>query len=564
MFIFATGCAEQGRPRLETTSPQAGTVVSADSPLTHEALRADVRELVQLLEETHPDPYLGAGGRVAFHRKVHDVLDAIPSEGMTVRQFLRLVRPLVASIRDGHTSVFSPFQQKAGRRAWVELEAVEQCLYVAGVYRDADRPALGGRIGAIEGVPWEEMLERMGSVRGYDNVYNNIDHLAQAFLRPSVLEDLLNLDTPLVHARIEVETSDRRRATVDVPVGPSQPGEVIRPASRTPLPESDAADLGWGFLTQDRAVAILRIDSMMRYREAFEIWRSTGFARNLGDPLTEVARRASGEALPEEIDERIARVPSATETFKRLFAAMREAGTSALVIDLRRNDGGNSFLNLILGYFLYPLEKLVEHDEGYQIGRFSRLYFESYGTATLEGIRSRRWPLLELGDLDFSEEQAWRRAKREGLQPGERRRRLQELAAYAAGAPTFEREYRSGEWNAAWSGRVIVVTSARTYSAGFDLTALLFQQGATIVGVPSSQAGNCFIDSLPFRLKHSGLSGSISYKRSLLFPDDPATGKILRPHLELTFDRLAAMNFDPHASVLLALDLVRRGKLKDE
>ncbi|MEZ4573269.1 MAG: hypothetical protein R2849_23720 [Thermomicrobiales bacterium] len=45
---------------------------------------------------------------------------------------------------------------------------------------------------------------------------------------------------------------------------------------------------------------------------------------------------------------------------------------------------------------------------------------------------------------------------------------------------------------------VTVLTSARTYSAGFDMAAMLYKHGATIVGAPSSQAGNCFIDTLRY------------------------------------------------------------------
>jgi hypothetical protein len=59
----------------------------------------------------------------------------------------------------------------------------------------------------------------------------------------------------------------------------------------------------------------------------------------------------------------------------------------------------------------------------------------------------------------------------------------------------------------------------------------LLRHGAEIVGVPSMQAGNCFIDALSFQLKHSGLQGMVSQKWSLLFPDDPERGKLLRPRV---------------------------------
>ena len=63
-----------------------------------------------------------------------------------------------------------------------------------------------------------------------------------------------------------------------------------------------------------------------------------------------------------------------------------------------------------------------------------------------------------------------------------------------------------------------------------------------------------FIDVLSYQLRHSGLKGYVSYKRSLYFPNDPERGKLLRPTHELTYKYLASQNFDPHATISLALD----------
>jgi hypothetical protein len=257
------------------------------------------------------------------------------------------------------------------------------------------------------------------------------------------------------------------------------------------------------------------------------------------------------------VDERIAAVPSAAELFRDLFSAMRREHTATLIVDLRRNTGGNSFLGHILGAFLYPLDSLVTTESGYQVPRYSPLYFESHQGDSLEQARARSGLALEPGDLDFSEERAWRERQRQRLTPQERERLRQEFLEGAARSPTFARELAAGPLHVPESPRVVVLTSARTYSAGFDLVALLKAHGATVVGVPSAQAGNCFIDTAPFRLEHSGLTGSISFKYSVLFPEDTANGELLRPDRELRFDELAALGFDPHAAVLLALELSR-------
>jgi len=89
---------------------------------------------------------------------------------------------------------------------------------------------------------------------------------------------------------------------------------------------------------------------------------------------------------------------------------------------------------------------------------------------------------------------------------------------------------------------------------------MLYRRGAEVVGVASSQAGNCFIDSLGYTLANTGLKGSISYKRNVLFPDDVHLGKVLTPRVSLRYGDLLSHKFDPHTSVHLALRFLAEGK----
>ncbi len=525
-----------------------------DTMLSQRDMQEDVRELARLIEESHPDPYIRVGGRVAFRRSVRDLLDSLPADGLTVREFLHRVRPLVASLRDGHTRMHNPTGRGAAKHTWVELDIASERLYVSGVYRGDQRPLLGAKVRSVEGVAWPELLRRTKAYEGSENIYGVIDVLSLAISNPDALADLLGNPRAPDVVHMELELPDGRTVSASFPTGTAPAGEAIRPASRVRLPDANAAAMGWGFLGDDRAAAIFRLDNTMRYREAFEGQRASGYLRDSEARLTDVAQRVLGHPPPAGVDERIALVPSATEMLKQMFTAMRDAKTSLLVVDLRRNPGGLSLFNTIFGYFIYTTDELVETDDGYQIPLYSKLYFDNYCSETVERLRAeRRAPDLRMGELDFSEERAWRKIEAQGLTPEERARREKDLSASAAESPTFEREFRAHTSSAMWKGNIVVLTAPRTYSAAFELTALLYKHGATVVGVPSAQAGNCFIDTANFQLPHSGLRGSISYRESLLFPDDPAAGEMLRPRVELTYDTLRALDFDPNASVVLAL-----------
>jgi hypothetical protein len=297
---------------------------------------------------------------------------------------------------------------------------------------------------------------------------------------------------------------------------------------------------------------LLRIGPMMWYREAFEVWRHYGYHRNLTHHLDQLVRDLGHDPPSDDLDDRIACVPSASAIFVAMLAEMERVGARSLIVDLRESTGGNSVIASILQFVLFGLDGMIDHDSGYQVRRLSPLFFENNRNLAPESADDLA------GYYDFSEERNWR--ARRGMMSSEERAAEQDAIVDAASAsPTFTALLEDFESAAGGDFEIIVVTSARTYSAGFDMAAMLYKHGATVVGVPSSQAGNCFIDTLRYRLDNSGLQGRISYKWSLLFPGDPETGRMLRPHHELTYGAFVAMGFDPDASLQLALDVANCG-----
>lgn len=525
--------------------------------LTRDAAREDVAQLVTLLTESHPDPYSASGGPVAFHRQARDIFAAIPDTGLSEADLLRLLRPLVASIRDGHTRIGldAPAEPRdAG--VWLDWEVVERELYVAAVYRPDDVALLGARLRALDGVPFDELLARMGHLQGFDNEYQNLLHLASALGEPLLMAELLARDTLPEHLNVTLLPPDESARLIAMPVGDATPDARITSPTAVHLPELNAAEMGWGFLDAQREVAYLRADSLMRYREAFEFSAAVGSMTHLDLHLAETARRARSGDLPDSTAERLALVPAATDLLRDLFTAMRDARSPHLLVDLRFCPGGNSLFALMLGYYLYGATTVAALDDGYQVKRYSPLYLANRLTTRREELAT----FFQNGGYDFTEEESWQGGRQSGVAAEERERRLREHAAFAAHAPTFGRVLTDRQDEALWTPHVVVLTAARTYSAAFDVAALLAQAGADVVGVPSAQAGNCFIDVLPYTLAHSGLQGMVSHKWSQTFPDNPARGSVLRPTHELTYAYLAQASFDPHASVTLALERLERSR----
>lgn len=509
--------------------------------LTLPDMRADTAQLIRLLVESHPDPYAAGGGPVAFHRRADALLAALPEAGLSAAQFQHRLRPLVAAVGDGHTTLL-PLATPAdaapqARFAW---EVVEDQLYIGAVRTSADRPLLGAQLTALAGVAVTALASRLLQRRACDNDYQVLAQLALALDECASVADLLDTvalpdDVPLT-LTLPDGTHHTTALRWEMP-GPAAP---LAPESAHTPPTLNAARLGWSFLAEDRAVAWLRIASLRHYREAFEVARSSGFAGVAAERLRAIAREVADGAPPATPEEQLALVPAATALLRDLFVAMRAARTSALLVDLRECDGGNSLFAAILGYFLHGGDTLLRAERGYQVKRYSPLYFANYRRADPAAHAAA----LRNGGYDFAEEHAWR--ARQGHTGAPTVAEREEWRQQVAQAPTFAREHAARTHEAHWTPRVIVLTSARTYSAGFDVVATLLRQGAAVIGVPSAQAGNCFIDVLRFRLDHSGLEGWVSFKWSQLFPSEPERGRVLRPDRELTYADLAARHFDPH------------------
>ena len=128
---------------------------AGDSRFSQVDLRADLRQLAEVIESAHPDPYLRGGGRVAFQRRLQDALLAIPPDGMTVRDFWRVAAPIVASVRDGHTSLAAPPKSGSVSPSPISfaLKVVEHDLVVTRVAREDERRLIGSRLVAVEGGP---------------------------------------------------------------------------------------------------------------------------------------------------------------------------------------------------------------------------------------------------------------------------------------------------------------------------------------------------------------------------------------------------------------------------
>jgi len=516
-----------------------------ENPLKRELLIEDVRQLTDILESAHPDPYRHGGGRIAFHSRLYEVLCSIPQGGMTRNEFIRLLRPFVAAIGDQHTSIYTQYETDNASPGGLPFvfEPIEKSLYVLVPFSPSDNKYIGSRLVSVEGVPLDSLVQRYSRVEGVENEYFALREFGRGNLlfRPYLQEllpewtDFTSIDFELQRPAGEIEKITRR---LPVPLT-----GLNLPKSRIDLPRTDDSGFLCGFLEvpgYEHEMAYLRVDNMQGYREAKEMAVAVG-AENL-------------------TAEELARIPSATESFRSFVIEMKRKNTQALVIDMRRNGGGNYMMAPILVYFLYGKDVLTEipkqiaRSGGGSGTRYSKLFFNSRPKVTLETINEGRDVPLVLGDIDFSRNLYDAAENAENSTPVENPERLKRYRQ----ASTFYAEYETGAYSGYYRPRhVLVLMTPWTSSSGLDMALWLYRSGAKLVGTPSAQAPNSWGNLLEWQLTNSKIKGEVSSSFDIAFGDDPEKGRVLPVHFPLTWEKLSAYDFDPNACFSFAMEILK-------
>ncbi|MDH4156255.1 MAG: S41 family peptidase [candidate division Zixibacteria bacterium] len=525
----------------------ANQSLAQDSLLQREDVIADIRQLANIIENTHPDPYSAGGGRITFHRRLHETLNAVPETGMTTTELIRLLRPFVASIGDQHTSIYSVYHADPSKLGGVPFvfDIVEKDLFVIAAFQEEDSTYVGARLISVEGVGTDELIRRFSELEGVENEYFALRQLGQHnLLFGSYSKELIPEweDTTKITFQFRLTAGKIENLVRSTQIGLSSTTLRHLGKSHIDLPKTDSSYFLFQFIDpfeSGEEIGYLRVDYMGEYREAHEMAVSRGKENYTPDQL--------------------ARFPSATETFRNMVIEMKQKGTDVLIVDIRNNGGGNFIMGPILVYFLYGKQKLTEMHVGAESNggghgdRYCALYFESNPNESLDEINQGRSVPLVMGDIDFS-------------------RILGDTARYDSSgklidnpvrlkhyqrATTFYREYESEEYSGYYCPKhVLVLMTPFTSSSGLDMTLDLYFAGATLVGTPSAQAPNSWGNLFTWKLAHSGIEGEVSSSFDIVFPDDPERGRVLPVNYPMSYEKLASFGFDPDAIFLYAMEIL--------
>jgi len=528
--------------------------INLNQKISRNFLIDDVRQMASILEATHPDPYFRGGGKVAFHRRMQNLIQTIPDDGLTQIEFYRHLCPFLAAVGDGHTMLWPPFHLNHQSPGGIPLyfQAVEDYLYVAGVIDSASQHLIGAKLSSVENIPIAELLRRQAQIKGYDNEYQLMRYLGYdgSLWYGKMLEHLI---PEWQDSSIQVVLKNPEGLEITLDLEPNNHGldNLIVPATSVKLPSIEKSNYVYRFMDEERRTVLLLIENMYTYRETFEM--EMVIQNSLRKGLAEDLYRKYNDAPPPGSTKAlVAGIPSATELCRELVEVMKKNQSENLIIDLRRNQGGNAFISTIFLYFLYGKEALVSFSDKKSIfiRKFSPLFWKQYPAWDLDDINQHQ-PIELIGnDYDFSNYPE----PDEKLSREESVRIIEEEASTAI---TFWQEYQSEAYSGYYRPKnILILCSPFTNSSGYAFMYDHWATGAKVVGIPSSQAGNACGAWVGFKLKYSRLSGGVAHLYATHFRDNPEMGRTFRPDYEITYNDLKSFNFDPNAEILYAMGLI--------
>jgi hypothetical protein len=513
----------------------------------------DTRTFINLLEDTHPDPYTAFGGRIEFRREGQAILTNLPTEGITVGDLAQRLRHLINPL-PGHTYLAGPGYMDPDSWLPIQFSMTANALVLTSTDLKEFKGLIGSSLAGVNGHTVEQIIQaeqrggprfenRMGALQSVTPVVASRKFVLDCFPGDDPDRITFQLQAPS-GAIVErsVSWKERRWFQPDKCLFPQPPRWPSLPASDDPYFTK--------IFDQPRA-AYLRVADIMG-REAYEVaWRS-----KVGD-VREMLKDYYGrqnKTAPEDIAMALQGVPSFFDAATHLLTEMKQQQIPTLIIDLRGNYGGWSqsvdpFFALLYGDAFYRKDF-----PGQYITRQSALFLQKHNVTVDEWRRKTGNPLFEPGDYSFETAGDHASGPPEG-------RRAKALADYKQAGYSFAAALEALNGQPLYQPKsIVVLTDQGTYSAAFHFLYCLHHMGAKSVGVPPMQSPNAFMELTEFTLPESKLRGSIANALQLYMPENPKADTFPVTH-PLTCEVFRRYGLDSETALRYALDLVAAGKL---
>ena len=528
---------------------------SANAQIPTDSIVADFNEFIRLLEETHPDPYTNYGGKPFFRLEAMDTRFGLIEDSVTSSDELaRRITKFLAPLEDGHTNIdmgFSSFfeEREPEMGAPISFWPISDGVVINSITTE-HKDLIGSRLIAIEGIPFKEICTNLAEFHsaeneiGRINLFCFINGLSPNELRKAIPDMRQDSITFLL------QTPEGKQMNLTLPLidryGPGSNIELSSVEHTKPFPSQ--GNLSYLFVDDKKNTMYFR-SSQIISRDALEIMINRGM--DVGQYLKRTYMQFNEDEMPNDVNKALAKIPSFSDEFGKMLQVMKKNKSKNLIIDLQGNSGGFTPITLPTLYQLWG-DKYLEEAPRFGIKfiqLFSPLYMKKMNI-TMEQLNAEMQNYgFILGDYIATSEGD---SSPEEITDEYRDRMIEQMTSSVKdkltaqhGKPVYTPEH------------VYVLINPTTYSAAFHYAFFLWKMGATVVGLPSKQAPNTYMEATPFELPRTKLKGNISNSLQLFMPNDDPRAHQFTPDLMPTYEDYKHYNFDMNTELLFLLDYIK-------
>ena len=351
--------------------------------LNSDSLISDFIELASLLEETHPDPYTGFGGRYFFQDEVRKVKSQL-KESHTLKEFAEVCSAFLSNIPDQHTYLQIPENNENMKSEYlnVELGVMPEGLYIKSIDKKHEE-LLGCQISSINRIAVNHLIDKVNRIAACENKYGSYLNLAKIIAKGNIMRLFPDSGENI---EMELQTPQGEKITVFLPIIYSC-DKVEKISVPSTLIVGKDNNLSFGFAGNSKDIMYFRIKSIMA-QENYWYLHDNGMP-GLKQQLQFYYDTFLKKQMPEDIKEAIQEVPSFLDTFTLALTQMKKYKTRNLIIDLRGNSGGYTPIALVSLYMLFGDEYLNTDMGAHFSHRISNLWLKKMNT-TLADLNKKR------------------------------------------------------------------------------------------------------------------------------------------------------------------------------
>ena len=485
------------------------TIIVDAQKVTKEELLQDYDYYFSQMEQIHPDPYAAFGGKEAFHQAVRNLRDNLAKrDSLSLDEMKFEGNVLLSTLHDGHTNMGWAEIPKTMPDAFVPLRfrVIPDGIIVHGALPEW-KSLIGAYVREVGDLPLDSVLMRIDHISTTENLFGQYK-MASGFIRYNNTVKLLfpNFDGKQLSMKFRLVNG--RDTIVSLPFYPNGPrwDSFIHASEDSRFPKGN---FEYRFIDDQKQTMVIRINQV------------------ISADIPDKSLRADKDTTETEESRVIV-----ADVFARMLREMQAASSTRLIIDLRGNGGGWTPIMYAAFYELFG-QRFFDTDMSFLYAtKLSEMYLKK-NSITLEQFNRQRGTNFGLGDFCVE-------------------RKIESLDEFLCADMSLLKALNSRPIYT--PKEIYVVTDEHTFSAAFHITYMMWRMGAKVVGVPSSQAPNTFMEVTPFNLPNSGLECCVSNSLQHCFPDNDPRAKVFTPDIQLSYDDYRKYNFSKDAELLYLIE----------